>query len=170
MMTEDLLKDNDELIRRLLQIPALKSFGKAELRALLRMSRIRRFGEGDLIFEEGVHGRRVYYLISGKVKIVKDRKELMVLQRTGDVFGEIGAIEGGARTASVVALGETLCVELDISELEAGAGDNLFLFRYMVFRGFSEILAYRLRVTTKELVALRNEVAELRQGKRSQTA
>lgn len=169
-MTDDLFKDNEELIRRLLQIPALKPFGKADLRALLRMSRIRQFGEGDLIFEEGVNGRRVYYLIKGKVKIVKERKELMILQRTGDVFGEIGAIEGGTSSASVIALGNTLCIELDISGLEERSGDNLFIFRYMVFRGFSEILAHRLRATTEELIALRSEVAEMKNVKRSQLA
>jgi len=169
-VTDDLLKDNEELIRRLLQIPALKPFRRAELRALLRMSRIRQFEEGDLIFEERVSGRRVYYLIKGKVKIVKANKELMILQRTGDVFGEIGAIEGVASSASVVALGHTLCIELDITGLEERSGDNIFIFRYMVFRGFSEILAHRLRVTSDELISLRNEVAEMRNVKRSQSA
>ena len=169
-MTDDLLKNNEELIRRLLQIPALKPFRRSDLKALLRMSRIRQFGEGDLIFEDGVSGRRVYDLIKGKVKIVKAHKELMILQRTGDVFGEIGAIEGVASSASVIALGNTLCIELDVSGLEERSGDNLFIFRYMVFRGFSEILAYRLRATSEELIALRNEVAAMRNVKRSQLA
>ena len=169
-MNDDLLRDNDELIRKMMQIPALKSFGDAEITALLQMSRVRHFDAGDLIFAEGVKGRRVYYLISGKVKITKGQRELMILQRTGDVFGEIGAIEGGARTASVVALGKTVCVELDISGLESRAGENLHLFRYMVFRGFSEILAYRLRVTTEELVALRNEVSAVKGDRQSRMA
>ena len=165
IMTDGTLLDNDELIRRLSNIPALKSFGELEIRALLQLSCIRQFRDGDRIFEEGAKSRLAYYLISGKVKIVKKNKELMTLQRTGDVFGEIGAIEGGRRTASVVAVGDTLCVELDISGVEERSDENHLLFRYMIFRGFSEILAHRLRVTTEELVALRNEVAVLRGGK-----
>lgn len=164
ILTDGTLLDNDELIRRLSHIPALKSFGELEIRALLQLSSIRQFHDGDRIFEEGAKSRLAYYLVSGKVKIVKKNKELMTLQRTGDVFGEIGAIEGGRRTASVLAVGDTLCVELDISGLDERSDENHLLFRYMIFRGFSEILAHRLRVTTEELVSLRNEVARLRGG------
>lgn len=169
-MNDMLLKENEALIQRLARIPALRSFNESDLRRLLQLSRVQRYREGELVFEEGVMGRRVYYLVQGKVKIVKDRKELMILQRTGDVFGEIGAIEGGTRTASVVALDDSVCVELDISGLEERAGEDQFMFRYMVFRGFSEILAHRLRVTTEELMALKDEVATLRGENRNQSA
>jgi len=162
MIESDYLKDNNEIIQKLMRIPALKSFNEENMQTLLHMSKIKEFKTGDLIFEEGSYANLIYYIIFGKARIVKDGKELIILQRTGDVFGEMGPIDGSSRSASVYAADDTVCVEIDISSLDKMSGDDMYSFRYMIFRGFAEILANRLRVTTDELLHARNEIAELR--------
>ncbi len=162
-MTEyDLLQDNNDIIQKLMHIPGLKSFKEEDVQELLRMSKIKKFKAGELILKEGSFANLVYYLISGKAKILKNDKELKVLHRTGDVFGEMGSIAGSARSASVYALDETVCVEVDISDVDRIPGDKMNTFRYLIFRGFAEILANRLKITTEELVRAREEIARLR--------
>jgi CRP-like cAMP-binding protein len=161
MPEHDLLQENNDLIQKLMHIPGLKSFKEEDVKDLLRMSKIRKFNAGELIFQEGSFANLVYYLVSGKAKILKNEKELKVLHRTGDVFGEMGSIAGSARSASVFALDETVCIEIDISDLDRIPGDKLYMFRYLIFRGFAEILASRLKITTEELVHAREEIARL---------
>jgi CRP/FNR family cyclic AMP-dependent transcriptional regulator len=162
MVDSSYLKENQYLIKKLMRIPALKSFTEEYVQKILEMSKVKVFKTGDLIFEEGSYANLIYYLISGQAKVVKDGKKLVVLQRTGDVFGEMGPIDGSSRSASVYAEDETVCIEIDFSQLEKGPEKDMHAFRYIVFRGFAEILANRLRVTTEELIHARKEIDELR--------
>jgi len=162
MVDSDYLEENRYIIQKLMRIPALKSFKEENIQELLKMSTIREFNAGELIFEEGSYANLIYYLVSGQVRVVKDGKKLVVLQRTGDVFGEMGPIDGSARSASVYADNEALCVEIDISKLDEGPEGNMYAFRYTIFRGFAEVLANRLKVTSEELLKAKEELARLR--------
>jgi CRP-like cAMP-binding protein len=92
------------------------------------------------------------------VKIVKHDKELSVLQRAGDIFGEMGALDGSARSASVYAEDHTMCLAINISDLDELSANDQYEFRYRIYRGVAEVLANRLRATTEELVRTREEL------------
>jgi len=162
MVKSAYLKENEYIIQKLARIPALKTLKEENIQELLKMSKIKIFKAGELIFEEGSYGNMIYYLISGRAKVVQDGKKIVVLQRTGDVFGEMGVIDGSARSASIYAEDETVCAEIDISSVDQAPREDMHAFRYIVFRGFAEILANRLRVTTKELVQAKKEITKLR--------
>ncbi len=162
MINDAFLKDNEAIIQKLQQIPALRSLEKEHLQTLLDLSEIREFHPDEQILEEGHFDRWIFYLVSGKAKIVKDGKELAIIRRTGDVFGEMGVIDGSARSASVFAVDKTVCLCTDMSQIETLYGDSKFAFRYTMFRGFAQILANRLRMTTAELLQLREELARLK--------
>jgi CRP-like cAMP-binding protein len=100
MIESDYLKESEELIQKLRGIPALRSFDEKDLKGVLNLSKIRKYEPEELIIAEGQHDNWVYFLVSGKVRIVKDNKELSVLDGRGDVFGEMGVIDGSARSAS----------------------------------------------------------------------
>ncbi len=162
MIDDDYLKDSEAIIAKLQKIPVLRTMEKEHLQTLLEMSEIREFGPDEQILEEGHYDNWIFYLISGKARIVKDNKELAIIRRTGDVFGEMGVVDGSARSASVFAVEKTVCLCADMSRIEALYGDSKFAFRYTVFRGFAQILANRLRMTTGELLHLREELARLK--------
>lgn len=164
MIDSTFLKSNDEIINQLMRIPALKSVDGDDLEDLLGASQIKAFDAGDVIFEEGTMGKLIFYLISGKVKVIKDNHVLMTLQRTGDVFGEMGPIGDKARSASVKALSEVKCVEIDLSVIDSKNRSDTHMFRYLIFRGFAEILAGRLRYTTEQLIALQTELEQLKKA------
>ncbi len=162
MVDTAFLESNDEIINQLMRIPALKSMDGEDLKNLMAASQTKDFNTGDIIFEEGSMGKLIFYLISGKVKVTKNGHVLMTLQRTGDVFGEMGPIDGQARSASVKALSDVNCIEIDLSVVDGKNRSNANMFRYLIFRGFAEILASRLRYTTAELVSLRAELDQLK--------
>ena len=101
---EDYLKENSDIIQKLRQIPVLESFEEKDLQELLRLAKVWKFEPGELILEEGTHNTWLFYLVSGKVRVLKSGKELVVMQRIGDIFGEMGVIDGSVRSASVYAI------------------------------------------------------------------
>ena len=165
MIESDYFKDSDHIIKTLMRIPALKGFEDESLQDLLQMSAVKKFKSGELIFEEGSYSSVIYYLVSGKARIVKGGKKLIVLQRTGDIFGEMGPLEDTARSASVYAIDETVCIEIDVSNLDKKLGDDRYAFKYIIFRGFAEVLPNRLRITTEELLKTRERLLMLESEK-----
>lgn len=162
MIEPNYVEDNSYIIQQMRRIPALASFDEAQFNELLQMSHIKKYKSGELIFEEGSYTNLIYYLISGKTKIVKKGRILAVLSCIGDIFGEIAPIEGTARSASVYAVDDTTCLEIDISNFDKAVGNDKYTFRYIMYRGFAEVLAHRLIKTTEELISAMNEIDKLR--------
>ncbi|MBW2177469.1 MAG: cyclic nucleotide-binding domain-containing protein [Deltaproteobacteria bacterium] len=159
---KDYYKDNSELIDKLKQIPALEAFSDSDLQELLQMAKLWEFEPGELILKEGSHDKWIFYLVSGKAKIIKNGKELVTLRRIGDVFGEMGIIGGTVRSASVQAIEKTICLATDISVIDQMPKEKRSDIKYIIFRGFAEILANRLRETTDELIKCCEEVERLK--------
>ncbi len=160
-MTETgFLDDNQETIQYLKKIPAMEGFSEQDLETFLRFSEIRTYKENELIIEENSLDDRVFYLISGKAKVMKNGRELIILRRTGDVFGEIGVVTGIARSASVYAAGPTSCLIIRTSQIDNLDEENRLSFKYILYRGFAEILANRLKKTTEELMEAKAEIAQ----------
>jgi CRP-like cAMP-binding protein len=162
MIDADFLKDSEMIIQKLMKIPAMRALEKQHLQALLEMSEIKMFAPGEQILEEGQFDRNIFYLISGKARIVKNGKELATIRRTGDVFGEMGVIDGSARSASVFAIEQTVCLQTDMAAVESLYGDSKLAFRYTIFRGFAQILANRLRMTSEELLRCKEEMTQIK--------
>ena len=161
MSSNEFTNDNSETITLLRKIPTLECFSEEDLKEFLKFSEVKTYAEKEVIIEENSKDDRVFYLISGKAKVIKNGKELIILRRTGDVFGEIGVVTGVARSATVIADSPTMCVSIRLSEIEKLDEKNRLTFKYMIFRGFAEILANRLKKTTDELLAAQNKIKSL---------
>ena len=92
MLESKYLKDNIQNIQRLLTIPALRNFETANLGKLLRLSKIREYEDGEFIIEEGDLDPWLYFLLSGKIRIVKDNKSIATISQKGEIFGEMKKI------------------------------------------------------------------------------
>lgn len=162
MIESDYLKGNISFLEKLKEIPTLSTFSEKELKGLLELSRIRKYEPGELILEEGFFDSWIYFLISGKVKIVKHGEDVSVLKRVGDIFGEMSIIDGSPRSASVYAVDKTVCLATDASYIDRLSDNDRIAFCYILYRIFSEILAERLRSTTEELIKEKEENKKLR--------
>jgi CRP-like cAMP-binding protein len=155
MQETDFLRENQRVLNDIKKFEIFEPFQEDELRNLMSMSKIRKYNPGETIFEQNSADTWLYFLVYGKVRLRKDNKSVALLQRRGDVFGEMGAIECAPRSASAIAVGETVCLASDIYYIEQLSGADKMAFGYIIYRVFSGVLAERLRVTTEELMTLK---------------
>jgi CRP-like cAMP-binding protein len=108
----------------------------------------------------------VYILFSGEVKIEKNGKEIARLDETGSTFGELAAIDGKSRSASVEAVGPTVCLAIDTSFMNETAEPlEQALFVSILYKLFAEVIAQHLRSANEELVRVRSELEALKRSK-----
>ncbi len=70
----------------------------------LKIKRIygRNYGSGEIIFKDGEEGNEMFYIISGRVRLLKKGLTLKVLHK-GEYFGEMALLIGVPRTESAQA-------------------------------------------------------------------
>ncbi len=76
------------------------------------------YHDGDVILREGNNDKDFFKLIRGAVAVVKDRKKIAQLTEPGEYFGEMAAITGEERTASIVSMGRTTIKRFPGDKLE----------------------------------------------------
>jgi CRP-like cAMP-binding protein len=152
MKETDYLLGNEKIIEDLKKMPIFEPFKQEDLLTLLNMSKMRTYRSGEAILQEGNVDSWVYFLVYGKVKISKKGKMITTLHRKGDVFGEMRFIDSAPRSASAHADGDVACIAVDTEYVEKLTGNDRVAFGYIIYRVFSEILAERLRLLTKELM------------------
>ncbi len=152
MIESCFLEDNDKILRSLRKIPTFEPFGEKDLRSLLKRSKLRKYLPGETIIKEGVTGSWVYFLVYGEVAIAQQGRTVTTTDRQGELMGEMGAIDGARRSATVVAQQETVCLATDTRQIKHLAGYDRMAYSYILYRVFAEVLADRLRATTRELI------------------
>ncbi len=149
------IKDNLELLKKVHKLPVFQPFEESEIKRLLELSKIRKYRPEEVIIQEGSYDSWLYFLISGKVKIEKYGEIFATMQRAGDVFGEMSGVDGRSRSASVVAVKDTLCIATDTSYIIGIQGRDRVLISYILYRIYAGILADRLRTANEELINAR---------------
>lgn len=82
-------------------VPLFDGFSKAHLRRLAGEADLVEFGPGRAIVEEAQAGEAMFVILAGKARVVRAGRKVGALI-PGDFFGELSALDGGPRTASVV--------------------------------------------------------------------
>lgn len=99
------------------QSELFSGIGKDALARVAARFRIVNFKDGEVLCEEGDVGDKMFIITGGKVSIQKNmgwgQRVLRVLVE-GEVVGEMSLITGERRTATVVAEGDTTCLELSL--------------------------------------------------------
>jgi CRP-like cAMP-binding protein len=166
MIESRYLKESIENIQKLMTIPALRHFETKNLGKLLRLSKIRQYESGELIIREGDDDPWLYFLLSGKIRISKDSVDICEIDKRGEIFGEMRIIDSLSRSASVHALGETVCLAVDTSaknrlRSDDDQRDERLDFLLLLYRIFAEYMSMRLRLTNEELIKAKHEVDRL---------
>lgn len=152
-----------KIITKLRSISTFSHFSDDVLKEqFLPLCKLVSFKSGSFLIKEGELDPMIFFLLAGHVKVVKNNESIYELKRAGDIFGEMTAIDGAARSASVVAVKPTTCLTLDssmIDKLEAGSREK---FLSMLYRVFAEKLAERLRTANSHIARLKDENDKLR--------
>jgi CRP-like cAMP-binding protein len=89
-----------ELDEVLSYVPLFRGLKKRQLKHLAGLFTIEDYMADATIVREGTEGDAFYVVISGQAKVTKNRRFIVRLV-PGDHFGEIAAIDGGERSATV---------------------------------------------------------------------
>jgi CRP-like cAMP-binding protein len=79
-----------------------RHLSKSELERLAGWFQAYSIPEGDLLVREGASAQEFFLIEEGEAAVLEDGERIAMLG-AGDFFGEIGLVETGRRTASVVA-------------------------------------------------------------------
>jgi CRP/FNR family transcriptional regulator, cyclic AMP receptor protein len=94
-----------ELLRR---SPVFALLGDDEIDTVLAHARVGRYAEGDQILAKGDPGNSMMAVLKGRVVITAPspdgRQMVLSVMHEGDVFGEIGMLDGKERTADASAM------------------------------------------------------------------
>jgi CRP/FNR family transcriptional regulator, cyclic AMP receptor protein len=161
MLESKYLKDDIQNIQKLMAIPALRNFETKNLGKLLRLSKIRQYEDGEPIITEGERDKWLFFLLNGKIRVEKGGVEIVTSSKTGEMFGEMSLIDNLSRSASVFAVGKSVCLAVDT----AGGGgtglkDERAEFLFILYRMFAEYLSIRLRLTNDELFKVKKKLGE----------
>jgi CRP-like cAMP-binding protein len=80
-------------------LPLFSKLREAKRRRIARQSQFTEFAPGETVVVQGAPGDWFYVILGGEAKVVGKPGVL----RTGDYFGEIALLDGGPRSATVVA-------------------------------------------------------------------
>lgn len=165
MIESRYLENSIENIQKLMSIPGLKNFDTKGVGKLLKLSKIREYQDGEVIIQEGDQDSWVYFLLSGKIRISKGDHEIGKIEKKGEIFGEMRIIDSLARSASVSAIGKTVCLAVNTtanSRLSTYPTEEDKLdFLLLLYRVFAEYMSIRLRATNDELIAAKKKIKQL---------
>lgn len=94
-------------------VPMFTSLSSRHLRRVAELCEEQRFMAGATIVRAGDIGDTFYVILEGEARVVSPAGRALNRLYPGDVFGEISLLDGGPRTASVIA--ETPLVMLALS-------------------------------------------------------
>ncbi|HSJ51882.1 MAG TPA: cyclic nucleotide-binding domain-containing protein [Actinomycetota bacterium] len=92
-------RERDALAR----VPLFAGLAARHLRRLADSTEEQRYMEGSSVVREGDVGDTFYVILEGEAKVVSGGRRVVNRLQPGDFFGEISLLDGGPRTASVIA-------------------------------------------------------------------
>jgi SulP family sulfate permease len=132
-----------------------------ELELLSSLMVERRIGKGEAIFRRGDPGDAMYVSLQGQIGIwlpasesegAAGRARRMVSYAPGVAFGEMGLLQGRARSADAIAEEDATVLELPRAAYEKIVGEHPALLSKMLLN-LGMLLASRVRALTDELEA-----------------
>jgi CRP/FNR family cyclic AMP-dependent transcriptional regulator len=92
-------------------VPLFADLPKRHLQRLAREADELTFAPGEQIVREGSLGETVFVVMEGRAKVTRNGRRVGEVL-PGDFFGELSAIDGGPRTASITAVTPVRVVRL----------------------------------------------------------
>ena len=165
MIESRYLEDSLENIQKLMTIPGLKNFETKSVGKLLKLSKIREYQDGETIIQEGDQDPWMYFLFLGKIRIARENYEIGMIDKKGAIFGEMRIIDSKARSASVSAVGKTVCLAVNTTAKNRlstyPTEEDKLDFLLLLYRVFAEYMSIRLRAANDELIAAKKKIKHL---------
>ena len=133
--------------------PVFQRLAPPDLRTVAEAAAIRRYGRGEVLFEQDAPSDAFYTIASGRVKIFKmlptGKDVILEVFGKGDPLGAVAAYDGGPFPASAMALEDTVCVVIPRPAF------------FRLLEAHPSLVRGLMRGMTLRLVELTNRIAEL---------
>jgi serine/threonine protein phosphatase PrpC/CRP-like cAMP-binding protein len=154
---DDRTKDISLKIEVLKGMPLFKYLNYKELVRLMNITKVRDFGDGELIIREGDSADEMFIILDGTVRLHKDDAFITYLKR-GDHFGEMALVDSAPRSASGSGEGHARLLALHRSDFyEIIRNENQLSTK--ILWSVVQVLVKRLRKTTADLSGARLEAS-----------
>ncbi len=153
---------SDRVLALLRRMPAFAELPPEEIRDLFQgkgLLRFREYRAGETILREGDRDTWVYYLVSGTVRVLSQEAEVAVLDRYGEIFGEMGPLRGRPRNATVVAHTPVACFAIDLALCDSLPRDERKRGSRLFEEVLNDVVHDRLARANLDAAALRRDLA-----------
>ncbi len=146
----------DEMASFLASSVVCEGFDDKEVAELAKICKPVRFQSGEVIVAEDARERDLYFIISGRAQInlsgPSSRDDAGAISKIipGQVFGELGFIDGARRSTWVVAIDEVEAIQLEWEDFDQLTQSNAKIGYKFVYN-LAHVIAERLRDTTMNL-------------------
>ena len=142
--------DAQHLSGKLPEHSLLQVLTEAELSELLQTARLNEATKGDVLLRQGDKGDSLIILLDGQARVTvytaNGREIVLEYAGAGSVLGEIALLDGGERTASVIAMEPLRYLSLGRSAFEGLISQN-----HQIALRIMRELALRLRVANQTI-------------------
>ena len=149
--------DDSERLELLAKVPLFAGLTPAALELVALVASEESYATGDVIFEHGEVGEKLYIILSGRVRISRNvpgmGEEALAILNPGAIFGEMALLDDTPRSADARVHERVTLMVISREAFE----DLLFLNKdlaYEVLWSMVRILSSRLRETTDKLTFL----------------
>lgn len=129
------------------KIPGFSEMGTGELKPLLEKLELIEIKQGEYLFKEGDRGKELYFLISGKMRVLKtcgpNRTEEISTLLAPSVIGEMAFLIDTPRVASIVAVQTSSLLKFKKTDFEQMLKEQIPVVQKMLLF-FSQVLSHRL--------------------------
>ncbi|MDF1825219.1 MAG: cyclic nucleotide-binding domain-containing protein [Verrucomicrobiales bacterium] len=159
------IHDENNVPETLMEVPFLEAFSKEHLDQVLHASAFIECDPGDVIIAEGDEASRIFILLAGEIAVMKGGDQLVKMNQTGDIFGELAALEDEVRSASIVAVKEAFCLAVDQKFLEhVMPKDENAPFYAALYEFIAKLTTKRLKATSAYLATIDTELRALKKA------
>jgi CRP-like cAMP-binding protein len=142
--------DASELYGKLPEQSLLHSLTRDELNELLRDAREHKAKKGETLLSQGDNGDFLVILLEGQARVTlftaNGREIVLAYASAGSVLGEIALLDGGVRTASVIAM-----EKLRYVTLARGAFERVIASNHGIALRIMRELSQRLRLANQTI-------------------
>lgn len=135
------------------------NFAPDQVNELLEAGYLQTFQDEEIIVVEGDQSTLFYILLKGEARVIKGQEEVGHLNK-GECFGEMGYLSNEARTATIIAVGETIVWVVDPHFMTHLSPSSQLGF----YKTFTQLLIKRLTAATQDLAITKSMLLYLSQS------
>ncbi len=132
------------------RVPLFAGLNEQQFAALAARTSQTSLRRGEVLFEEGDQGDRLYIITEGKIKLGHSsedgRESLLAILGPGEIIGELTLFDPGPRSTTATAVSSASLLSLDHTDLVAVLDNSPEVAKHML-----RALAQRLRRTNESL-------------------